>query len=195
MRGAVAPSSIATVALADTPPLTRSSHKSGNLVNVSNRYTSACAEQSKALINRASCSSIHLRLRGAVFVWAQNPDVVDDTPPLARSSRHLTNQSRNTLRYTSACAEQSYSATKSASVAPIHLRLRGAVAFFVIPNLPAVDTPPLARSSQNHQYQLNYTCRYTSACAEQSIMPELLQSFHSIHLRLRGAVKFALHEF
>ncbi len=151
------------------------------------RFTSACAERTppSSPLNRGI--SVHLRLRGADDDVPERPEREHGSPPPARSGRRDVPDHLALRRFTSACAERTGRGRSASPPAAVHLRLRGADRANRNGTSTLTGSPPPARSGPRARPTDVVIDRFTSACAERTLVHPAILGYQAVHLRLRGA--------
>ena len=112
------------------------------------------------------------------------------SPPRVRSRPVEPGQKHHRRGITSACAEQTSTATCAPATRPDHLRVCGADALFAIANAPPLGSPPRVRSRPEASGLPPVVGWITSACAEQTDPDAEYLGADKDHLRVCGADSF-----
>ena len=149
--------------------------------------TSACAEQTVEARLPPAWGRDHLRVCGADRHPQNQQHMHLGSPPRVRSRQASVFRLPSHVRITSACAEQTRSASGRRSRATDHLRVCGADDSFAASAATLAGSPPRVRSRLPWS-RLNTVIRgITSACAEQTQTRHPTRSSPEDHLRVCGA--------
>ncbi len=150
------------------------------------RFTSACAESTRAVGGKHRRSPVHLRLRGEHVRIQGAVGLPFGSPPPARRAHRAAPAVQPRVRFTSACAESTRRREDVSVRRAVHLRLRGEHG----PRTGRWDadygSPPPARRAQRDAALNAVLFRFTSACAESTRTAPSSRSPRPVHLRLRG---------
>ncbi len=193
LRGADTDGTSGGAGWAGSPPPARSGHARTPRRGSTRGFTSACAERTHEGYAGARKALVHLRLRGADSSAICAARIAAGSPPPARSGQEVQGSKGGPVRFTSACAERTRGRVGACVTVMVHLRLRGADGWPVMPMAPRPGSPPPARSGHEGGAHDVRNLRFTSACAERTLVPNGRSAPQPVHLRLRGADIFKVH--
>ena len=149
--------------------------------------TSACAEQTTDISCYITLGGDHLRVCGADEGCGESSSLLLGSPPRVRSRRCLPRPLCRRDGITSACAEQTWSASTGSTAGRDHLRVCGAD-FSSSTVLPfGMGSPPRVRSRPDSDGMRATPGGITSACAEQTPDEIPRAGAGGDHLRVCGA--------
>ena len=149
--------------------------------------TSACAEQTRRSPWRADVPRDHLRVCGADSPGVRPCKSIWGSPPRVRSRLPVQARLRGETGITSACAEQTSTATPRMSFRRDHLRVCGADPLLGDARACGEGSPPRVRSRLFVAPVLSAVAGITSACAEQTSSRARFLVDSWDHLRVCGA--------
>ena len=148
--------------------------------------TSACAENTWIGRMRSPPPWNYLRVRGEYYAA---PELVTEPPELPPRARRIlcgTGPWTHSSGTTSACAENTPTATGRLSLAWNYLRVRGEYIALAILGLIKSELPPRARRIPSDAFSLSRVVGTTSACAENTLITWREDLTAGNYLRVRG---------
>ena len=170
-----------------SPPRVRSRLTYHCSNSITERITSACAEQTGRRGIPQAVRRDHLRVCGADPLTSHDPVWTYGSPPRVRSRRYEPPKLPSWDGITSACAEQTVGVDVFGQVNGDHLRVCGADDHTHTDHTPPQGSPPRVRSRLIQSDAKSLAQGITSACAEQTMMRSAVRAATWDHLRVCGA--------
>ncbi len=170
----------------DSPPPARRAQRFGSFPRDIERFTSACAESTRAPSSTSTTAPVHLRLRGEHVGQLGDVPGEGGSPPPARRARTPPALGVLSPRFTSACAESTRGGRRATTSTTVHLRLRGEHLDVRLDPFRGRGSPPPARRAHAVRRRAAALGRFTSACAESTRSASVWTWSRTVHLRLRG---------
>ena len=150
------------------------------------RTTSACAENTSVAAGHWAFPWNYLRVRGEYSVWATSVPRSLELPPRARRIPCTNPRLRQQLGTTSACAENTGTATPTGGYHGNYLRVRGEYKSAWVAFCIRRELPPRARRILCRRVNPPRRIRTTSACAENTTCMRCDACDTWNYLRVRG---------
>ena len=170
----------------ELPPRARRIHWGDNAESITERTTSACAENTLAWGELTQAAGNYLRVRGEYRVWLRINDARAELPPRARRILIIAHALLLFLGTTSACAENTIHCIRFGYRGWNYLRVRGEYQPQPRPDQYRRELPPRARRIPLLWCGAWQKSGTTSACAENTMRSKKSLTWSGNYLRVRG---------
>ena len=148
--------------------------------------TSACAENTRACLDRVRLWGNYLRVRGEYEAAPVAEEAEVELPPRARRIPPHPHIHATSLGTTSACAENTENQHNQQGLCGNYLRVRGEYRSLTLPARNGMELPSRARRIPKQVWCPNSTRGTTSACAENTAGLNFSLGLLRNYLRVRG---------